>query len=253
MRRLIAIVIAVAAPLLMVLPANARGAAAVPIDVSQSWTCDLYERITTGNPPVERPGNLVADPQPGQWYIVVCTYQQSIVIQKAIQYVPNQPYLDGGDIAALAAQILSFAKPTPSMAPPIDKRQLAGVRTWLWIDQSAWQSGRLRVDIPGMAVRASAEPQAVRWVFASADAARWPNDVKTVTCKNAGTPYVNESQPPTTCFRALQHAGMYHVDVFIDWTVLWVASDNTFGTMTVSLAADRFTVFADQRQAVITG
>ena len=253
MRRLIAIVVAFGALTLTVLPAHARARAGVIIDVNQSWTCDLYERITTGNPPVDRAGNLVPDPQPGQWYIVICSYQQKVMIQKAIKYLPNQPYLDGGDIAALATQILGFSKPAPSMAPPIDKRQLAGVRTWLWIDQGTWQSGRFRIDIPDLAVRASAEPQAVRWVFSAADTARWPNDVKTVTCKNAGTPYVSESQPPSTCYRALQHAGTYHVDVYVDWTVLWVASDNTFGTMTVSMVADRNTIFADQRQAVITG
>ena len=253
MRRLIAALVALGALSLMVLPANARGRVVLPIDVTQSWTCDLYERITVGNPPVDQRGNLVPDPQPGQWYIAVCGYNQTFV-EKTIKYVPNQPLLGGIDIAKAAAQILGLAKPTPSMAPPIDKRQLAGVRTWLWIDPSAWQSGFFRIDIPLLAVRGSAEPSAVRWVFSAADTARWPNDVKTITCKSPGTPYVSEAQPPSSCSRVLQHAGTYHVDVYMDWTVRWVSSDNVLEPpITISLMANRFTVFADQRQAVITG
>ena len=268
MRRVAVFVAALAALLATALPANAdlnRGGVnpGGPNTDPEVWAissgspparlgraarvrCTLHDPTVAGGNEQIAPGAQTNNPIDGETYFIICDFPNGSYFVRQIIYTPGVSVVDAGTLARQAYRILPLSYPRPSTAPP--GRQLAGVRTWLWIDPADYQPVTASVDVPGLEVTATATPQRVRWQMGS--------PTEEVQCDGPGTPYdasrADDAQH-TTCSYVFQRSGDVLVTVYIDWTVTWHASDGSSGDLPAVARGSSFIASVDQRQAVIGG
>jgi hypothetical protein len=208
-------------------------------------TCTLREPTVAGGQEATAPGSIVTNPVEGETYFLICDFPDGTFFVRQIVYSVGVSVVDAGTLARQAYRILPLSYPHPSTAPP--DRQLAGVRTWLWIDPDDYRTVTATVEVPGLQVTATATPERVRWQMGS------PSDA--VACDGPGTPYdpsrADDAQQ-TTCSYVFQRSGDVLVTVYIDWSVTWEASDGTGGVLPPVARGRSFVASVDQRQAVIT-
>jgi hypothetical protein len=186
------------------------------------------------------------DPIEGERYYVVCLDANNHGFVREIVYQPGVNVVDAPTLARQAFRILPLDYPVPSTAPPRTARQLAGVRTWLWIDPADYRPVSATVEVPGLSVTATARPTNVRWNMGS--------DPDPVRCDGPGTAYDPrrpDGEQTTNCSYVFQRSGDVTVVVRIDWEVAWTATDGSGGTLPAVTRGVSFAVPVDQRQAII--
>ena len=207
--------------------------------------CSLREPTVAGGQEALAPGEVITNPVEGETYFLICDFPDGTFFVRQIVYRPGVSIIDAATLARQAYRILPLSYPHPSTAPP--GRQLAGVRTWLWIDPADFRTVTASVEVPGLVVTATATPERVRWQMGS--------PTNEVTCDGPGTPYDPsraDGAQQTTCSYVFQRSDDVVVTVYIDWTVTWEASDGTGGVLPSVARGRSFVASVDQRQAVIT-
>jgi len=193
------------------------------------------------------PGDVVADPEEGQTYFLVCRDGGTYLTVREFVYTPRPP-VDAATLGRYAARDLPLSYPAPSTAPPRVGLQLVGVRTWLWVDPADLTEVVGTASVPGMAVTARARPESVSWDMG--------DGTPEVTCAGAGTPYdptVADEDQSTDCSHGFNTAGTYDVTVSIRWHVTWTSTTGETGDLGVVPRGVTFPVTVQSRQAVITG
>lgn len=147
-------------------------------------------------------------------------------------------------VAALAQSGLTLALPEVSTAPPEGGIQLVGVDIWFWVTNSAPTTATATV--PGLSATVIAAPTATHLAFA---------DGTTVDCAGGGVPY-DASRPgagqSTDCRHAFNDRGTQKVDVTVDWTLTWTATDGQAGVLPAVPRTTTLNLPIQEGQAVTT-
>lgn len=213
-----------------------------------SMVCTLNYPSPANSTGFAAPGTPVRSPDPieGNTYFVVCLDTNGRGFIRQITYQRASSILDAPTLARQAFRILPLDYPTPYTAPPRETRQLAGVRSWMWIDPSDYRTVTATVEIPGLAVTATATPRNVRWKMAP--------DAPVTSCDGPGKAYDParpDNEQRSDCSYVYQRSGKVTAAVNIDWQVEWAASDGTAGTLPPVTRGVSFPMTVDQRQAII--
>jgi hypothetical protein len=216
-----------------------------------SVECYLYNLVGLPLPLNILGVGLVQEPNPvaGQQYVLICYAVPSGVIDFAqlIVYQPGVNVITAGTLAQQALKELPLIYPRPRTAPPTTATQVAGIRTWTWVDPGDWHSISATAAIPGLAATVTATPTRTIWDM---------GDGTTVTCNGPGTVY-DPTEPDAAqhsdCSHVYQNSGTYNVVATIVWSVTWTATTGAGGNLGLFQRSTGFTINVEQRQAVITG
>ena len=124
-------------------------------------------------------------------------------------------------IARRAVSRLRLPAPGLRMSPDVRREQVVRVPTWMWVDGADWRPVSKTVEVPGVAVTATATPVRVVWLM---------GDGNMVTCAGPGTPYSTRfsasSHSPDCGYVYLRSSagepgGVFAVTATVVWNVEW--------------------------------
>lgn len=136
------------------------------------------------------------------------------------------------ELAQHASKLLLVPKPLVKTAPPQGKRELVGIPTWFWLDNSQWtdRSATARAGNVSAKVTAAAYEILID-----------PGDGSDpFTCGAPWTPYADGGV--SNCTHAYTHSGNYTVTVTANWGADWTGSDGNGGTLPTVDRSVRFGV-----------
>src|SRR5690606_28764229 len=220
-------------------------------------TCATYEAPREGAAPASehqtmpRAGELVA----GQRYFVGCHYTDTPGELAYRDFFIYEPGEEGPVLEALARELardLPLPQPTPATSPPLDREQIVGLPTWLWIDPADWRPVSLAVELSGFQVAVTATPVRLDWDLGEHEDAR-------VTCHGPGTPWTPEAEAAgrtSDCAWVFQRvpdppATAYPASVTLVWDVSYTATGQAGGSLGRNATTTGFELQVAERQAVV--
>ena len=248
------------------LVAHAEPTAVAPVVARRR--CEVWE--APGGPGSQRSENLpfgaVAGALvEGAWYYQTCSYVETgdLASSRYFQHAPGQPGF-GVDLAALALSALdaiALPYPVPHTSPALDRPQITGLPTWLWIDPGQWQPLTADAALAGYRVTVTATPRSITWDMGEA-ASPHPHKVPErhqVTCHGPGRPYDldgpdSQHSDCTYAYRWVsgnEPDGRYHATTTMAWDIAWHASTGESGTLAPASRTTRFALTVDEIEAVI--
>lgn len=187
--------------------------------------------------PVEHHPPAGHPPEPGGWYMVLCSPDGKDPDSHGPVWIPagatTAPTLTPAQVAQIARRQLRLPAPTIAASP--SGTQLVRLPTWLWLS-GGWSQSSATASVPGVSVTATAKPVTVSWSM---------GDGSTVTCKGSGTPYQAAADPRTaspdcghTYLRssAREPGQAFAVSATVHWTVTWsgAGQGGTFPDLTTT-------------------
>ncbi len=174
----------------------------------------------------------------------VCTNLQTAAVTNVFAAYPGAPApaISPLQLAQQAAAQLEVTVPAPATSPGLDRFQLVGLRTWLWVTR--WDPVTRTATIPGLSATVSARPVRSTWDFGTQG---------TVTCTGPGTPYDLTKAPAdqsTDCALTFTHSGHYLARVSVDWAISWRTNTGAAGTLPDQARTTTFPIEARAAQAV---
>ncbi len=144
-------------------------------------------------------------------------------------------------LAQQAAANIKLGVPTPATSPGLDRFQLAGLKTWLWVD--GWDPVSQTASIPGLSAKVSARPTSTTWDL---------GDGPPVECAGPGAPWRAElgADQSTSCSHVFTKRGIYQGQVTVHWAVTWAASNGQGATLPGIDRTAAFTIEVRSAQAV---
>ena len=195
----------------------------------------------------------VISPEPGKRYYLVCFDAASKLVYAAfVNYDPATAAVDPATLARQAWSELPLVFPAAQTSPETGRPQYVGLATWLWVDPGSWRPLTATAQVPGLSATVTATPSRVEWDM---------GDGRVETC-GAGTPYDNSRaarDQSTNCSHTFTDAsstrsdGRFHATATMWWTVTWVASDGSSGTLPAAFRSTRFDLVVDEIQALRQG
>lgn len=224
---------------------------------SRPKTCATYEAPEEGAAPASEhqtmplAGELVV----GQRYFIGCHYTDSPGELAYRDFFVYQPGEEGPVLEALARELardLPLPQPTPATSPPLDREQIVGLPTWLWIDPADWRPVSLAVELSGFQVAVTATPVRLDWDLGEHEDAR-------VTCHGPGTPWTPEAEAAgrtSDCAWVFQRvpdppATAYPASVTLVWDVSYTATGQAGGSLGRNATTTGFELQVAERQAVV--
>ncbi|MFS8585987.1 MAG: hypothetical protein FWJ72_13015, partial [Acidimicrobiia bacterium] len=219
--------------------------------------CATYEAPEEGAAPASEhqtmplAGELVV----GQRYFIGCHYTDSPGELAYRDFFVYQPGEEGPVLEALARELardLPLPEPTPATSPPLDREQIVGLPTWLWIDPADWRPVSLAVELSGFQVAVTATPVRLDWDLGEHEDAR-------VTCHGPGTPWTPEAEAAgrtSDCAWVFQRvpdppATAYPASVTLVWDVSYTATGQAGGSLGRNATTTGFELQVAERQAVV--
>lgn len=179
----------------------------------------------------------------------VCTdHTTGAMAQAFLPYAGTAPALAPAPVvtpqmlAQRAAAELAVSPPVPATSPGLDRFQLVGLKTWLWLQR--WDTVARTASIPGLTATVSARPLRSTWDFGTAGK---------VVCDGPGTPYDlhrTATEQSTDCALTFTRSGTYTARVTVDWAVSWAANTGAAGTLPPIARTTVFPIEARAAQAV---
>lgn len=152
-------------------------------------------------------------------------------------------------VARLAIKKLVLPAPSLVTSPGLGVPQLVGVPVWLWL-AGVWGPVSATAAVPGVAVTATARPQAVRWDFGDGGA---------VECAGPGTPFRAGVDDPAAASpdcglvfsrsSAREVGGRFPVRVTVRWQVGWAGAGQQ-GVVAGLTSGSVSSVTVDESQAL---
>jgi hypothetical protein len=136
----------------------------------------------------------------------------------------DRPQVDPVALAREAANSLDLSTPLIRMNPSAERAQLVNLRTWLWVDPSAWLNHEATAAVPGVSATVTAVPVRVFWDM---------GDGGRVTCHGPGMPYratqAVSTRGPSCGYTYRRSSAQEPGDRFlvvatVTWRVSWTAS-----------------------------
>lgn len=154
-----------------------------------------------------------------------------------------------------------LARPTVSMAPPIDAG-VVNASSWLWIDPTLWVPVSAFAWIPGNSgpiwARTTATPVSITFTTHD-DGSPTGSKTGTVTCNGPG----REWQPAlgdatrSACSYTYRHSsvsrpnGVFDASVDVQWRISWTSNTGGGGTLPAERTTTRLSVRVDELQALV--
>ncbi|MFJ3826007.1 hypothetical protein [Streptomyces nodosus] len=189
-----------------------------------------YAKALDPQPPADDPA-FDGRPEGGAIYMQICLNGDTIVSQGWIwlQNPPNEPQMTPEQLAQQALKKLPLRGPDIGMAPEPGKTGVVGMPVWMWNNVSAetWGPNTASASVPGLTVTATAQAQKIVWNM---------GDGNTVTCNNAGTPYLKsygKKKSPTCGHVYTKTSDKFTVTATTTWNVHW-AGGGQQGDITVT-------------------
>ncbi|WP_067477193.1 PKD domain-containing protein [Actinomadura hibisca] len=116
------------------------------------------------------------------------------------------------------AQVAEMARdaivlPPPRLRTSPARRTWVGLRTYLWIDGTAWRTRTARVGVDGQEVTVTGRPARVVWDTGEG----------TLTCQGPGTPY-RRGMTGSSCAHTYRRAGAFTVTATLYYEVSWTCT-----------------------------
>lgn len=194
----------------------------------------------------------VADPQPpgsspiweghyphGVVYVFVCPYVPGTNGGEVWRATPPAGALPSpGQLAQRAVARMRLGAPDIRLSPPVDRKQLVGLPTWMWtpVTRSTWATRRATAAVKGESVTATATATKIDWSM---------GDGHTVLCHGPGTPYSSRygahAASPTCGYTystpsSTQSGDDFPVTATTTWRITWVGGGQR-GTLTLQRAS----------------
>ena len=185
-----------------------------------------------------------ASPAGTAGYRVCVNTQTGASTDAFLQYggaAPAAPTVTPQMLAQQAAAQLDVGLPEPATSPGLNQFQLAGLPTWLWVQE--WDPVSKTATIPLLSATVSARPIRSTWDFGAGGK---------VICNGPGTPYdfrkaaANQS---TDCSLTFTRAGTFPARVTVDWAVSWNATTGAAGTLPTIARTTAFDIEVRSAQA----
>jgi hypothetical protein len=122
--------------------------------------------------------------------------------------------------------------------------QLAGKRTWFWMDPDGWQPVTVRAEIPGVWSEVTATP--VRSVWRPGDGS------SPITCAGPGQPHPGTHGATTACGHAYTTVGTYTLRAAVTYEVTWRSSTGESGVQDPFVLTAALPVTVEERQVVVS-
>ncbi len=145
----------------------------------------------------------------------------------AVRTLRRAPTVTPDALAQQAYRFLPLPAPAIRTNPPPTQDQLAGLATWLWVDETTWGTRTATASIPGLAVTVTAVPVSVTW---------HTGDGGQVVCNGPGTPFTpaadRSGQQPSCSYiyrrsSAGQPGSRFMVAATTTWRIAWTATGAT--------------------------
>lgn len=180
----------------------------------------------------------------------VCYDDAGNILQAYPMWVEESPVtVDPAELAEEAVSNLRLPSLDIDASPP--DRQLVGLPTWLWVDETGWQPQQATASVTGLSVTATATPRHAEWSL---------GDGATVSCQGPGTAWTPGTHPQAaspdcghiyTRSSAGQSDGQHAVSVTVAWTVTWEGGGESGSAPDLSTRADTAWP-VEEAQTVIT-
>lgn len=122
--------------------------------------------------------------------------------------------------------------------------QLAGKRTWYWMDPEEWRPVTVRAEIPGVWSEVTATPTRTVW---------HPGDGgPTVACAGPGRPHPGTGGATTTCGHVYTTVGAYTLRAAVTYEVTWRSSTGEAGTQDPFVLTAALPLTVEERQVVVS-
>lgn len=157
---------------------------------------------------------------------------------------PGEPTLPSAEqMAQMALDQVTIVVPEPQTSPS-GAPQLAGKRTWYWIDPDDWQPVTARAELPGIWAEVTATPTTATWT---------PGDGSPdVVCDGPGRPHPGTSGATTDCGHPYTHVGTYTLTLTVTYAVTWTSSTGESGTQPALSLSTTSPITVEQRQVVVS-
>jgi hypothetical protein len=201
-------------------------------------------------PPAGDPIYGGADPADGVLYW--CTADWTGVNRQV--FIPGDQPVDPRVVVEEAAEALPLEHATAKIAPGPDWHTYIHLDNWLWVPENQWHNTDVTVTAGPISVTAVAEPVRVEWDM----------DTDTVTCSDAGRPWVKgmTDAAKTTCSYAYgtlenPEGDIHPVSAHIVYNVTWTCAGpcliqaGELGEYTAP-PGETTTIDVRQRQTVVT-
>lgn len=187
--------------------------------------------------PVDRPPPDGQQKESGGWFMVLCSPDGKDPDSHGPVWIPaganTAPSLTPVQVAQIAHRRLRL--PSPSIAASPSGTQLVHLPTWLWLSEG-WAPSSATASVPGVSVTAVAKPMSATWSM---------GDGSIVTCRGAGTPFRQGSDPKASSpdcgytYRTSSAGQAFPVTVTVRWTVTWAGAgqSGTFPDLTTTDSA----------------
>lgn len=155
---------------------------------------------------------------------------------------PTPPAITPEILAQAVRDEVAIAVPRPGTSPA--GPQVTGLRTWFWLDRSAWRPVTARAELPGLWAEVTATPVRATWT---------PGDGSPpVTCEGPGRPHPGTAGATTTCGHTYTRTGAHTLRVAVTYAVTWRSSTGASGTQDPIVLGTTAPVTVEQRQVVVT-
>lgn len=218
-----------------------------------AWEC-TYHEPTAGSgaiPGADR--DHVATVEVGRSYWLICRENGNEVYAQVITWDPRNPFgsIAAGERAAEEARNqIAIANPEIHTAPGLDRPQLVGLATWLWVTDP-WVPRTASASLGGVTATVTATPSQITWS---------PGDGSpTLRCDGPGTVF-DEHHPdrPSSCAHTYQRRstvdgpdGAFALTATITYTVEWRATNGQAGPLDPITRTATVPVTVHEAQAVI--
>jgi len=187
--------------------------------------------------PVDYPAPSGPSPEPGGWFMVLCSPDGKDPDSHGPVWVPagagTPPTVSPEQVAQMARKQLRL--PAPAITASPSGTQLVHLPTWLWLS-SGWTDAVATASVPGVSVTATATPVTVRWSM---------GDGTIVTCTGPGTRYQADADPKASspdCGHTYRRSSArepgqaFAVSATVQWTVAWsgAGQSGTFPDLTTT-------------------
>lgn len=169
------------------------------------------------------PADDVTDLPAYEWYWVTCPGDTADGSTELVPVpVADDEPVDPTTLRDEAIDTLTLPLPTIAMNPSGD--QVVHLDTWLWIDDTIWQTHSKSVSAGGVTATVTATPQRVTWDLGNGD---------TLVCDGPGVPYdpsTPSDEQATDCSYAYtqtsagQPGDAFQVTATVEWTVAWTVT-----------------------------
>jgi len=122
--------------------------------------------------------------------------------------------------------------------------QLAGKRTWFWMDEGEWRAVSVRAEIPGVWAEVTATPVRAVWRPGDGGAA--------VTCDGPGRPHPGTRGATTACGHVYTTTGARTLRAAVTYEVTWRSSTGETGVQDPFVLTGSLPVTVEERQVVVS-